>query len=124
MGTLPVAPGGARAVGALRGALRALSRGELVGVFPEGRVVRPGETATVHPGAALLAVHTGAPIVPVHIDGSERAWPHGRRWPGPAAVRVRIGTPFMPPADRARAAVEELRARIRHALEELAGTAP
>jgi 1-acyl-sn-glycerol-3-phosphate acyltransferase len=124
MGGLPVAPGGGRAVSALRSALRALGRGELVGVFPEGRVVRPGEVSTVHPGAALLAVHTGAPIVPVLIEGSERAWPHGRCWPGPARVRVRIGPPFVPPADRARTAVEELVRRMGRALDELAGSAP
>jgi len=94
MGTLPVSPGGYSALSSMREALRALRRGEVVGVFPEGRVSTPERPAPIHPGAAMLASHTGAPIVPMQIIGSSRAWPHGKRLPSRAAVSVAIETPI------------------------------
>lgn len=114
--SLPVAAGGARSLAALRGSLRALGQGAVIGVFPEGRVVRPGERGHVHPGAALLALRSGCPVVPAAIEGSSRAWPPGRLVPRPAAVRVRFLPPL--PAERGTdaAAVEALRLRIERAL--------
>jgi 1-acyl-sn-glycerol-3-phosphate acyltransferase len=120
MGSIPVRLGGGPVtVTALRGALRALRSGELVGIFPEGRVVPDGPLGTMHPGAAMLAIRGQAPVIPLVIDGSSRAWPHGRRWPRRAAVGVRIGRPIAPPAGKGREVVAEFMERIRHALEEL-----
>jgi len=116
MGTIPVGAGAASSASALRGALRALARGEVVGVFPEGRVWPAESPGPVQPGAALLALRTGAPVVPLVICGSARAWPHGRRYPGPAAVRVRVGDALEPPPGAGRDAVDELSARIARAL--------
>jgi len=107
-------------VAALRGALRALQRGELIGVFPEGGVLPDGPLGEVQPGAAMLAVRSGAPIIPVAIRGSSRAWPHGRRWPGPAAVRVVIGRPIDPPERGGREVIDGFLPQIRTALEQLA----
>ena len=120
MGSIPVRLGGGPVtVTALRGALRALRSGALIGIFPEGRVLPDGPLGRMHPGAAMLAIRAEAPVIPLVIDGSSRAWPHGRRWPGPAAVGVRIGEPIFPPAGKEREVVVEFMDRIRHALEEL-----
>ena len=121
MGGIPVGVGGgALTVGALRGALRALQRGELIGVFPEGRVVAEGPLGELYGGAALLAVRAPAPVIPVVIQGSARAWPRGRRCPRPARVRVRIGEAISPPAARDREALTRFLARIREGLDALA----
>ena len=104
------------AIGPLRRALRRLQRGEVVGVFPEGRVVAQGQHGRIHPGAALLAVHAGAPVIPVAIEGSMRAWPRGRRLPVAAPIRVRVGTPIAPPRERGPGEVEEMARRIERAL--------
>jgi 1-acyl-sn-glycerol-3-phosphate acyltransferase len=121
MGGIPVPPGGGPyTVTALRGALRVLHEGELIGVFPEGRVFPEDRPGPMHPGAAMLAVRGRAPVIPVVIRGSARAWPHGRSWPGPARVRVHIGPAVVPPAGRDRETVERFLSQIEARLEELA----
>jgi 1-acyl-sn-glycerol-3-phosphate acyltransferase len=92
-GYLPVFRGtGARS--ALRTARTVLAQGGVVGIAPEG-----GSWATVlrpaRPGAAFLAAHTGAKILPLGIDGAPDVFPslfRGRR----ARVTARIGKPFGP----------------------------
>jgi 1-acyl-sn-glycerol-3-phosphate acyltransferase len=116
---VPVRSGGTASLPALRAAMRLLRDGHLVGVFPEGRVRPEARLGPVRAGAALLAVRGRAPVIPVGIRGSSRAWPHGRRWPGPARVSVRFGTPLMPPDPDRPAAVDELMAQIARVLHEL-----
>jgi len=78
---------------ALKNAQSVLSRGGVLGIFPEGgswaEVLRPAR-----PGAALLAVRTEAQILPVGLEGVTNVFPvHlGRR----VRVNVRIGKPFGP----------------------------
>src|SRR4029453_8268779 len=45
-------------------------------------------------GAGMLAVLSGAAVVPVFVRGSGRAWPRGRRLPRPAKVTVTFGKPL------------------------------
>ncbi len=119
MGAIPIRPGGSGSLGALKEALRTLRRGELIGIFPEGRVVREGEQSVVQPGAAMLAARTGAPVIPIGIHGSAEAWPHGRPLPGPGRVSVLIGSPLDPPEAGTEEAVDELTVRIETAIAEL-----
>lgn len=120
---VPVRSGGAASLPALRTGMRLLRDGQLVGVFPEGRVRPEGRLGPVRAGAALLAVRGRAPVIPVVIRGSSRAWPHGRRWPGPARVSVRFGPPLAPPTPDRPGAVDELMTRIESALHDLDGDA-
>ena len=55
----------------------------------EEGVLRPAKT-----GAGMLAVTSGAPVVPVYISGSGRAWPRGRRFFRPARITVVFGPPL------------------------------
>lgn len=79
---------------ALRAAEGILARGGVLGIFPEAgnwaAVLRPAR-----PGTAHLAARTGAPILPVGLDGCPDVFPslfRGRR----ARVTVNIGKPFGP----------------------------
>ena len=121
MGSIPVTtPGGPPSVRALREALRVLRAGGLLGVFPEGRVFSAEAPGPLRPGAALLALRGAAPLIPIDIHGSDRAWPHGRRWPRSAPIRVRIGPPIAPPSSSGREAAEQLTESVGQALRSLA----
>ena len=59
------------AAGAFMAAFHALSRGEVVGIFPHGRLVREYEKAVPKDGAIQLAARAGVPIIPAYCEGTE-----------------------------------------------------
>ncbi len=80
---------------ALRTARQILEQGGALVMFPEGtrgasvRDLRPPE-----PGAALLALHTRAVILPVAILGTDTILPRGAHRLSRGTIRVRIGAPI------------------------------
>ena len=76
---------------AIQHALRRLREGQVVGIFPEGTRSVDGRLLTLHGGTALLALKSGAPILPVAITGTERAMPRGAWWPRRVTVEIRVG---------------------------------
>jgi cytidylate kinase len=79
---------------ALRTALRLVGEGQALLVFPEGTRGPEGVLRAAKSGAGMLAVSSGAPVVPVWISGTGRAWPRGARLPRPAKVVVSFGEPL------------------------------
>lgn len=92
---------------ALRKAQEALRKGLALGMFPEGTRSRSGHLGKGEPGTALIALRTGAPILPIGIAGTETVklpWALFKRTP----VRVAIGEPFtLPKVDRIRTPMVE-----------------
>jgi cytidylate kinase len=99
-------------VEAYRLATRILEKGYVLLIFPEGTRSPTGALQEAKDGMAQLALRTGALILPIGVNGSDRLWPKGQRFPRPfprRRVRVRIGEPFraadvIPPAAGRRAA--------------------
>ncbi len=87
-------PGGTRGL-VLKEALARLREGLAVVIFPEGtrnltqRFMLPG-----NPGVALLAEASGAPVIPVYIDGTYRALPRRALIFRPRPVHVVYGAPI------------------------------
>ncbi len=80
---------------AYRLAKRILDAGHALFVFPEGTRSPDGALQAARDGVAVLALRTGAPIVPVGIVGSYERGPRGQRLPHPGGrVTIRIGSPF------------------------------
>lgn len=87
-------------VGAIKTAMKRLKSGEKLLMFPEGTRVKEGEEQDheAKNGAAMLALRTGVPIVPVYI-------PRKKNWFRPTTVV--IGQPFWPRTAGKRATQEE-----------------
>jgi 1-acyl-sn-glycerol-3-phosphate acyltransferase len=99
-GVVPVRRGEADR-GALRTVSQLLADKECVLVFPEGSRRYPPEPPgmlPVKPGAAWLALHTGALVVPVAIWGTELVWETARGWRPwtRPTVHVVYGQPYYP----------------------------
>jgi 1-acyl-sn-glycerol-3-phosphate acyltransferase len=94
---------------ALRWALAALELNQALGMFPEGTRSRTGEMREAFPGAALIALRSGAPVLPVGIDGTDKVFSSLRRLRR-ARVRVVYGPTFtLDSSDRQRATDEMMR---------------
>jgi len=90
MQTIPVDPGAGQR-GPIRQCLEVLGRGEVVGIFPEGSRSPDGRLGDAQEGAALLAKRSGAPVVPVGVQGAFEAFPRGVWLPRPRKIRMRVG---------------------------------
>ena len=101
-GAFPVRRGEAD-LAALRAATELVKGGAMLVMFPEGTRSRTGGMTRGHPGTALIALRTGAPILPVAVTGSEAiTWPWLFLKPRSVkCIRVVIGEPFhLPPVER------------------------
>jgi 1-acyl-sn-glycerol-3-phosphate acyltransferase len=58
--------------GATRQALRALESGNILGIFPEGKIETTQELLPFQTGAAMLALKTGVGLYPTYLDGTQR----------------------------------------------------
>jgi 1-acyl-sn-glycerol-3-phosphate acyltransferase len=86
---------GAADVDAFRTAERVLREGHVLMIFPEGTRSPTGELQKPKDGLAMLALRTGALIVPIGISNTDRVWPKGKLLPRPGRhATMRIGRPF------------------------------
>ena len=105
IGCIPVRRDGHDAAGT-RTALRHLKTGQALGIFIEGRIARPGETLEPKDGAAMLALHSGALVVPAYISGTRYDEKVSRSFFRRHRARVRFGKPidlsryYIPKADK------------------------
>ncbi|HTG41112.1 MAG TPA: lysophospholipid acyltransferase family protein [Methylomirabilota bacterium] len=86
---------GAADVDAFRTAERVLREGHILMIFPEGTRSPTGELQKPKDGLAMLALRTGAPIVPIGISNTDRVWPKGKLLPRPGRhATMRVGYAF------------------------------
>jgi 1-acyl-sn-glycerol-3-phosphate acyltransferase len=89
VGAIPVERSG-RDMSATRAALRTLERGEVLGVFAEGKIEKDEELLPFQIGVGLLALRSRAPVFPVYLDGTQR----GKEMLPAFANRNRVGVSF------------------------------
>lgn len=76
----------------IKGAEELLVSDCIVGIFPQGKIVRDCKELKIESGAAMLSVLTGVPIVPAAIVYSGNLHPFKR-------ITVKFGIPIEPPAE-------------------------
>ncbi|MFI0407426.1 lysophospholipid acyltransferase family protein [Actinomadura sp. 3N508] len=112
--------GGRSAVAALDTSAAVLERGGVFAIHPEGTRSPDGRLYRGRTGVARLAMRTGAPVVPVAIEGTDRLQPVGRAVPKPGRIGLRIGAPMdfagrddgVPRGKAARQVTDEIMAAI------------
>jgi 1-acyl-sn-glycerol-3-phosphate acyltransferase len=78
---------------ALKAALRVLENGAIFGIAPEGTRNRSGKLRRALPGAVIVALHSGVPILPIAHWGGEnflKNFLHLKR----TDFHIRVGEPF------------------------------
>jgi 1-acyl-sn-glycerol-3-phosphate acyltransferase len=109
MRTIPIAPAkedAQRKERAFAEVAQALRDGEVVGIFPEGRLTEDGETGDFRPGLERIVAETPAPVVPMALSGlwgSFFSRSHNgkamRRWRGMfSRISLRVGKSIPPQA--------------------------
>ncbi len=78
---------------ALRKAIAALQKGYIFGIAPEGTRNITGRLQRAHPGTVLLALHSGAPLLPIAHWGGENFLKNLARLKR-TDFHVRVGEPF------------------------------
>lgn len=120
-GFVPVDRGQRRGATAVDVALRRLQGGHSLIVFPEETRTRDGELLAFKGGAALLAIRSGLPLLPLGIGGTFRIQRRGAFTITPSEVALAVGEPIAAVGLSARergALTEQLRAAVASLREE------
>ena len=120
MRTIPIAPAKEdpqmKRPRASREAAQALEAGEIVGIFPEGKLTETGELNPFRPGVQQMIATTPVPVVPMALSGLWGSFfsrsSNGkamRRWRGIHSRIALVAAPAVPPE---RVTLEGLQATV------------
>jgi 1-acyl-sn-glycerol-3-phosphate acyltransferase len=94
-------------------ALDLVADGWSIVIFPEGGRSPDGWGQPFKGGAAFLSVRSGAPVVPIHVEGTGSIWGKGARRITPGTTRVTFGAPLRPePGEDARRMGDRIEAAV------------
>lgn len=95
-------------IGAVKSGLKALKGGEKLLIFPEG--TRNDELGEGKTGAAMMAIRTGVPILPVHISAQRKLF---------HPIHIRIGQPYQPFTEDRKANAEDYQTATDELMEKI-----
>ena len=106
-----------------------LERGETVVIFPEGKLVSPGERVCARTGAIRMALATGAPIIPLgmytlpqNVTNVSLRWharPRSGTWQVRGECNLKFGTPWKPEPSNIHTLTDELMNRVYSLVNEI-----
>lgn len=109
----------------MREAVRVLTAGHVLMVFPEAERTRTGRVERFKLGAFRLATTLRVPVLPVTIAGGHESWPPGQVFPRRGHITITYHPPLKPdPALEPRQAAGALAQRARAIIAEALGEAP
>ncbi|NLP00178.1 MAG: 1-acyl-sn-glycerol-3-phosphate acyltransferase [Clostridiaceae bacterium] len=85
LGAFPISRGKGD-VGSVKTVFRLLEEGKIVGIFPEGTRTPKKDPNKRKAGAAMMALHSKAPVLPVGVEWNNKIF---------SKVRVVFGEPFL-----------------------------
>jgi len=88
-------------ISAIKEALQRLNKGGRIVIFPQGTRMVTLNEAKIQFGIGLLAVKSGAIIIPVYIEGSDHVLPPGAKFFQRGRIRVSFGEPTLFSKDEA-----------------------
>ena len=86
--------GGKASEASLNTGLEVLSRGDLLGIYPEGTRSPDAKMYRGRTGVARMVLEAGMPIIPVAMIDTEKVMPIGRNIPKVRRIGVVIGEPL------------------------------
>jgi 1-acyl-sn-glycerol-3-phosphate acyltransferase len=107
---------------AIKYAKDVLANGLVFGIYPEGTRSKLGYLKEAYTGCALIAVETGAPLIPVSIQGTEKL--KGIGWLTCPTVTITFGKPFTLPPIQGKPTEKKLRELTEFIMSKLAGVLP
>ncbi|MGA2458402.1 MAG: AMP-binding protein [Terriglobales bacterium] len=105
----------ANLMSAMRAGAYGLSQGHILVLYPEGERTNDGNPRVFRKGAAILSIHTQAPIVPIAIQGFYEFWPRHKKFPKFSDLQLVFGKPIQPPPlnEASEAAYEQLTSELK-----------
>lgn len=95
VGQIPVDRSGKDAAqAAIREGIGVLSKGELLGIYPEGTRSHDGRLYKGKVGVAVMALKAQVPVIPCAMIGTFEAQPPGQRLPSLHPISIRFGKPL------------------------------
>lgn len=107
---------------AIQQAIQVLKKGLVMGMFPEGTRSRSAQLQRGYPGATIIALRTGAPLLPVVITGTEKL--RGMGWLRRPKVTVRFGHTFSLPTVEGGLTDAKLKSLTTSVMKEIAALLP
>jgi 1-acyl-sn-glycerol-3-phosphate acyltransferase len=109
-----------RDMAATRHAMRALQAGQVLGVFPEGRIETSTDLLPFQSGIGLLALKSGVPVFPTYLDGNQRGKDMLKVFLARNDVSIAFGPAVdLSELDKSRQGMEKAANRIREAVQNL-----
>ena len=106
---------------ATRAALRALNRGRVLGVFPEGRIETDSDLLPFQTGVAMLAQRAGADVYPSYLDGTQRGKEMLQCFMEPQSARLVFGDRIVMRSEGLKPDFDAATAQVRSRVEALRG---
>lgn len=101
---------------AIKQALNILETGRVLCLFPEGTRSTDGNLQKAEVGLGMIALKSGAPVVPVAVIGTDKVMPSGGQRPKRCKMKLVFGKPLyfndLSDANDARQSMEEVGNRV------------
>ena len=101
-----------KGVVALDQAVDKLHKGDILCIFPEGKLTPDGKLCKFNRGVGYMHQKSKAPIIPFVIQGGYEAWKHNKALPNLRKITIQFGQPINMPEAEDKEIAQELKTRV------------